>query len=380
MDRPPADGTAVKVSFLDLQRINQQYRDELIGAVTRVIDSGWYILGPEVQRFEAAFADYCGTKYAIGVGNGLDALRLILRAYMQLDEMQEGDEVIVPANTYIATILAISDNRLRPVLVEPDISTFNLDTALIERSITARTRAILTVHLYGQVGYSKEMQQIADSHGLKIIEDAAQAHGAVYRGARTGALGDAAGFSFYPTKNLGGLGDGGAVTTSNGALADMVRALRNYGEEQKYVNIYQGLNSRLDELQAAVLSVKLKHLDEENGIRREVAQFYRDHITNEQLLLPGSLEPEGHVWHLFVVRTHDRDGLKHHLEEAGVGTLIHYPTPPHKQAAYRQWNHESYPITEEIHRTVLTLPTDVSMTSQQKWAVVDACNAFALSS
>jgi dTDP-4-amino-4,6-dideoxygalactose transaminase len=344
--------------------------------VSRVIDSGWYILGDEVRRFEEQFSEYCGVRFTVGVGNGLDALRLILRGYKELGVMAEGDEVIVPANTYIATILAISENRLKPVLVEPDPHTYNLDVTQIEERITARTRAILVVHLYGQIGYCDEMQSIADQYKLKIIEDAAQCHGAVYKGKRTGSLGDAAGFSFFPPKNLGALGDGGAVTTGDEELAQAVRTLRNYGERVKYINVYQGVNSRLDELQAAVLSVKLKYLDADNERRRSIAEYYLRHIQNEAIVLPTVLVRESHVWHLFVLMTGDRERFRRHLRGHGVETLIHYPVPPHRQAAYLEWNNESYPITEEIHDTVLSLPVDISMGEEDVQAVVDACNSY----
>jgi dTDP-4-amino-4,6-dideoxygalactose transaminase len=358
------------IKFLDLQEINAQYADELKKAAAEVIDSGWYLLGERVKRFEQHLVDYIGVKHAIGVGNGLDALRLILKAYIELGVMQEGDEVIVPANTYIATILAISDNRLKPVLVEPDINTYNLDISLIEQHITERTRAIMVVHLYGQVCWSGELERIAKKYNLKIIEDNAQAIGAEWEGRKTGALGDAAGFSFYPGKNLGALGDAGAVTTNDDQLAEVVRALANYGSRQKYVNEYQGLNSRLDELQAAFLDVKLRFLDAENQRRREVAAYYCENINNPDIILPirnftlSAVEGQqsairnlqSHVWHLFVIRHPNRDALQKYLTENGIQTLIHYPIPPHKQSAYKEWKGQVLPITEQIHQEVISLP------------------------
>jgi dTDP-4-amino-4,6-dideoxygalactose transaminase len=359
------------IKFLDLQKINAQYATELKEATARVIDSGWYLLGNELNTFETNLAEYIGVKHAIGVANGLDALRLILKAYIQMGVMQEGDEVIVPANTYIASILAISDNRLKPVLVEPDINTYNLDISLIEKHITSRTKAIMVVHLYGRVCWSEELETIAKKYDLKIIEDDAQAIGAEYcpsEGAtssrtltkKTGALGDASGFSFYPGKNLGALGDAGAVTTNDDELAITIRALANYGSKQKYVHEFQGLNSRMDEIQAAALGVKLRYLDTENQRRREIAQYYCSHINNKKLILPLITDNcslfTGNVWHLFVIRTSKRDQLQQYLTENAVQTLIHYPIPPHKQGAYSASNDMSFPITETIHNEVLSLP------------------------
>ncbi|NHB69841.1 DegT/DnrJ/EryC1/StrS family aminotransferase [Perlabentimonas gracilis] len=355
------------IKFLDLQKINSQYAEELKKAASEVIDSGWYLLGERVNQFEKNLAEYIKVKHAIGVANGLDALRLILKAYIEMGIMQEGDEVIVPANTYIASILAITDNRLKPVLVEPDINTYNLDISLIEENITEKTKAIMVVHLYGRVCWSKELEQIAHKYNLKVIEDNAQAIGASYTelhcdSKKTGSLGNAAGFSFYPGKNLGALGDAGAVTTNDNDLADVVRALGNYGSKQKYVNHYQGLNSRLDELQAAFLDVKLKYLDAENQRRREIAQLYCDNIKNESIILPNQsfnhsiIQSSDHVWHLFVIRHPKRDELQKYLSEKGIQTLIHYPIPPHKQGAYSLLNRNTYSITETIHNEVLSLP------------------------
>ncbi|MFT3754068.1 MAG: DegT/DnrJ/EryC1/StrS family aminotransferase [Paludibacter sp.] len=384
------------IKFLDLQKINAQYADELKAANARVIDSGWYLHGPELERFEANLSSYIGVKHAIGVANGLDALRLIFKAYIEMGVMQEGDEVIVPANTYIASVLAISDNRLKPVLVEPDIQTYNLDISLIEQHITERTKAIMVVHLYGQVCWSEELERISKKYNLKVIEDNAQAIGAVYTavrskeqavsgkeqavGIKTGALGDAAGFSFYPGKNLGALGDAGAVTTNDDELAEMVRALGNYGSKHKYVNEYQGLNSRMDEIQAAMLDVKLKYIDAENQHRREVSTYYLEHINNEKIILPtlNSTLPtpdfKGHVWHLFVIRCSERDRLQKYLTENGVQTLIHYPIPPHKQGAYAELNGLTLPVTEKIHNEVLSLPISGVMEMEDVKRVVKLIN------
>jgi len=364
------------IPFFNLKAINARYRQELIDAITGVADSGQYILGSKVAAFENEFAKYCGSKHAIGVGNGLEALILIIRAYKELGVFSEGDEILVPANTYIATILAITENRLKPVLIEPDINTYNIDVNLLERHITDKTKAILVVHLYGQVGYSEKIQAIADAHGFKIIEDSAQAQGAAYGGKKTGSLGDASGFSFYPAKNLGAMGDAGAVTTNNDALAQAVRVLRNYGSEKKYYNQFQGINSRLDEIQAAVLSVKLKYLDEDNAKRRAVAKQYLDGIKNPKIILPQAEIGESHVWHLFVARIKDRDRFKQYLSDKGIETVIHYPVPPHKQAAYPDWNHNHYPISEEIHATVLSLPLHPVLTKEEINDVITVCNSY----
>ncbi|MFH0874135.1 MAG: DegT/DnrJ/EryC1/StrS family aminotransferase [Candidatus Komeilibacteria bacterium] len=364
------------IPFLDLKKLNDLHRQELLDAMTEVFASGWFILGNKLRTLETEFAKYCGVKHTIGTGNGLDALTLIMRAYKELGIFHEGDEIIVPSNTYIASILAITENALRPVLVEPDINTFNIDPQLLEASITPKTKAIMVVHLYGQVGYSAKMKEIADRHGLKIIEDSAQAHGAVYQGKKTGNLGDASGFSFYPSKNLGALGDAGAVTTNDDHLAEVVRALANYGSHKKYHNNYKGVNSRLDELQAAVLSVKLKYLDQENARRREIAHKYLAGINNPGLILPASASEESHVWHLFVVRTEQREAFGQHLLANGIETLIHYPVPPHKQPAFREWSQLSYPISEQIHRTVISLPLYPSLTEEEIAKIITVCNSF----
>lgn len=370
------------IKFLDLQKINTQYADELKRVASEVIDSGWYIHGTNVKEFESSLASYLNCKNVIGVGNGLDALRIILKAYIEMGLMQEGDEIIVPANTYIATILAITDNKLVPVLVEPDINTYNIDISLIEEKITSKTKAIMLVHLYGRVCWSKKLEQIAKKHNLKIIEDNAQAIGAEYNGVKTGVIGDAAGFSFYPGKNLGALGDGGAVSTNDDKLAEVVRALGNYGSKQKYINDYKGLNSRLDEIQAAFLNVKLKHLDAENQKRREIATAYCTNIKNDKIILPinhSSLNInhyKEHVWHLFVIRCKEREKLQEYLLENGVQTLIHYPIAPHKQEAYREFNKISLPITEKIHQEVLSLPVSPVMDQQEINKVVEILNTF----
>ncbi|MDY0279162.1 MAG: DegT/DnrJ/EryC1/StrS family aminotransferase [Salinivirgaceae bacterium] len=422
------------IKFLDLQKINAQYADELKQAAAEVLDSGWYLLGERVKQFETNLANYIGVKHAIGVANGLDALRVILKAYIEMDIMQEGDEVIVPANTYIASILAITDNRLKPVLVEPDINTYNLDISLIEQHITPRTRAIMVVHLYGQVCWSEELESIAKRHNLKIIEDNAQAIGSCYTKTvsqsfseetqsnteftektlrntvsntvkhcetkRTGSLGDAAGFSFYPGKNLGALGDSGAVTTNDDELAEVVRAIANYGSKIKYQNEYQGLNSRLDEIQAAFLDVKLKYLDAENQRRREIAKYYLENIKNPLITLPIQTPNNQHqtpntehqtkntkhqtpnnlthVWHLFVIRTPHRNELQQYLTENGIQTLIHYPIPPHKQMAYSGLNELNFPITEKIHEEVLSLPISSVMNEEEIIKVVEVLNKFSL--
>lgn len=364
------------VPFLDLKALNESRREELSDAIMRVLDSGWYILGRELEGFEREYASYTDARYAIGTGNGLDALSLILRGYKELGVFNNGDEILVASNAYIACILAITENNLVPVFVEPDITTYNIDVAQIEAAITQRTKGILAVHLYGQISYSDKMQAIADKHGLKIIEDAAQAHGAQYSGVKAGNLGNACGFSFYPTKNLGALGDAGAVTTSDPELSETVRALRNYGSHEKYYNKYQGMNSRLDELQAAALLVKLKYLDEENHERRRIAKRYRQEIDNPLLALPSVTDEESHVWHIFALRTEARDAFTQHLTERGIETLIHYPVPPHKQSAYKAWSDVSYPVSETISRTEISIPISPVMTNEQIVEVIEACNSF----
>jgi dTDP-4-amino-4,6-dideoxygalactose transaminase len=405
------------IKFLDLQKVNALYGVEIKTAVSRVIDSGWYLLGNELKSFETNYAGYTGTKQCIGVANGLDALRLILRAYMELGVMQEGDEVIVPANTYIASILAITDNRLVPVLVEPNINSYQIDDSLIEAAITEKTKAIMIVHLYGQCAYTEKIGVICKKHNLKLIEDNAQAAGCIYSapsapqppkggvieslsslsdlpeslsyspfrglgGHRTGSLGDAAGHSFYPGKNLGALGDGGAVTTDNDELAAVIRSLANYGSSQKYVFDYQGLNSRLDEIQAAVLDVKLKYLDADNQRRIEIARYYCENINNENIILPtinyqlSTINYSEHVFHIFPIRCSQRDKFQHYLTENGIQTLIHYPVPPHKQACYSYLNTFSFPITEQIHAEELSLPMSPVLTDEEMHHVCQLINKF----
>lgn len=365
------------IKFLDLQKVNLAHQQEIEDKLLQTFRSGWYLLGNEVKLFESNFAEYIGANHAIGVANGLDALRLILRAYIEMGLMNKGDEVIVPANTYIASILAISDNGLVPVLVEPDINTYNIDISKIEEKITSRTRAVMIVHLYGRVVFSEELKSLAKNHQLKIIEDNAQAIGAEWHGTKTGNLGDAAGFSFYPGKNLGALGDAGAVTTNDEDLARTIRVLANYGSNEKYVNMYQGLNSRLDEIQAAVLNVKLKYIDEENKKRKKIAAMYVLGIKNAKILLPENpADSAEHVWHLFVIRTAEREKLQAYLTENAVQTLIHYPIPPHKQEAYKAFNNHFYPIAEKIHEEVLSLPISPVLSLEEVSKVMTLINAY----
>ena len=365
------------IKFLDLQKINLQYQEEIEAKLLETFRSGWYLLGNEAKNFEANLATYIGSTNAIGVANGLDALRLIFKAYLELGQMKFGDEVIVPANTYIASLLAITDNRLKPVFAEPNIDNFNLDISKIEALITPKTKAIMVVHLYGQICWSKELETLAKKYNLKIIEDNAQAIGAEWNGMKTGNLGDAAGFSFYPGKNLGALGDAGAITCKDDLLAKTIRALANYGSEEKYVNKYQGLNSRLDEIQASVLDVKLKYIDADNDKRRMIAEQYVAGIKNDKIILPilPSQQKE-HVYHIFLIRTSKREKLQKYLTENEIQTLIHYPTPPHKQKAYKYYNHLSFPITEKIHEEVLSLPISPVMEDDEVKKVIDVLNNF----
>ena len=368
------------IKFLNLKEVNDSFEPQLSDAINRVLDSGWYLLGEEMKNFEQEYARFIGTSNCIGVANGLDALRVILKAYIEMGEMREGDEVIVPANTYIASMLAISDNRLIPVLVEPDINTYNIDVSKIEEKISKRTRAIMIVHLYGQNAMHADIFDLAKRYDLKLIEDNAQAQGCFFDNRRTGSLGDAAGHSFYPGKNLGALGDAGAVTTNDNRLADIIRSISNYGSKVKYENLYKGLNSRLDEIQAAILRVKLSRLDEDNQKRREAANYYINNIDNKNIILPlipGSQTVEaymGHVWHLFVIRTINRDKLQHILHEKGIQTVIHYPIPPHKQEAYREWNNFKLPVTEKIHNEVLSLPMSPVMNREDLSYVINVIN------
>ena len=392
----------VMIKFLDLKKINDSYEPGISNAINRVLDSGWYLLGNEVKAFELEYREFIGSRHCIGVANGLDALRLILRAYIELDFMKEGDEIIVPANTYIASILAVSENRLKPVPVEPDINTFNIDPFKIEEKITPRTKGIMIVHLYGRNAMHPEIDRLVKKYNLKLIEDNAQSAGACYVSKlarnpetlkRTGSIGDAAGHSFYPGKNLGALGDAGAVTTDDDNLADVVRTIAYYGSKIKYLNLYKGLNSRLDEIQAAILRAKLPRLNADNKRRREIARYYIDNINHPDIVLPGAKSSEqnlsalshlpfalNHIWHLFVIRTQQRDKLQHYLNENGIQTLIHYPVPPHKQKAYHEWNNRSYPITELIHEEVLSLPISQVMSEDEKISVTGIINNFKASS
>lgn len=364
------------IKFLDLRKITAKYSDEIKEAMLRVVDSGWYLQGKEVECFEKQYASYIGTIHAIGVANGLDALFLIFRAYLELGILMPRDEVIVPANTYIASILAISENGLIPVLVEPNLETYQIDPLKLEEAITERTKAVLIVHLYGQCAYTDSIGAICKQKGLKLIEDNAQAHGCLFRGARTGSLGDAAGHSFYPGKNLGAFGDAGAVTTNDEMLAQTIRALGNYGSKEKYVFQYCGLNSRLDELQAAILGVKLVHLEDDLELRKKVARYYIDRIDNPLIITPKVSDWDAHVFHLFPIRCRYRTELQTYLTNNGVQTLIHYPIPPHQQACYREWNAKSYPITECIHQEELSLPISPVMSDEEVCRVVDLVNQF----
>ncbi len=369
------------IEFLNIKAITQRSKKELMQAFEEVLDSGWFIMGNALKKFEQEFAAYCGTKYCIGVANGLDALILILEGYKQMGFIKDGDEVLVPSNTYIASILAVSKAGLKPVLVEPDMNTYLIDPLKIEEKITAKTRAILPVHLYGQLCDMNAISAIAAKHNLKVIEDSAQSHGAVLNGKRSGNLGHASGFSFYPGKNLGALGDAGGVTTNDDELAKIIMALRNYGSHVKYENLYQGINSRLDEVQAALLSVKLKDLDADNQYRRTVAQYYTDNISNSYIDLPfkkGSSVTEitAHVWHIFAVRTANRKKLQEYLTQNEIQTVIHYPIPPHQQQAYKEWNNLSFPIAEKIHNEIISLPISPVMDETAYKKVVEVINAY----
>ncbi|MBC8485555.1 MAG: DegT/DnrJ/EryC1/StrS family aminotransferase [Bacteroidetes bacterium] len=366
------------IPFLDLKKVINPNAKEILETVTNVINGGWYILGNKVKTFEMQFSEFCGVKETVGVANGLDALTLILRGYKEMGLMKDGDEVLVPSNTYIASILSITENKLVPILVEPNINSFNIDENSIEEKISKKSKAIMIVHLYGQVAYTEEIGTIAQKYNLKIIEDSAQAHGAQLNGVKTGNFGDASGFSFYPSKNLGALGDAGAVTTNDTELADTIRALRNYGSHVKYQNKYKGVNSRLDELQAAILSVKLKYLDQENQRRIEIADYYCNNIKNEKIILPVKYhsDPLSHVYHLFVIRTKDRNHLKEYLMENEIGSDIHYPIPPHKQLAFKEWGKHSYPISEEIHETVLSIPAGLHLSDADVEKTTEVLNRY----
>lgn len=364
------------IKFLDLEKVTASHGDEINEAVTRVVNSGWYLQGKENEKFEKDFADYIGTDYCVGCANGLDALIWIFRAYVEMGVMKPGEEVIVPANTYIASILAISENGLVPVLVEPDINTYQIDPEKIEAAITPRTKAILIVHLYGQCAYTEKIGELCKKYNLKLVEDNAQAHGCKFNGRRTGSIGDAAGHSFYPGKNLGALGDAGAVTTNDEELAKVIRAVANYGSAKKYVFKYTGRNSRLDEIQAAVLDVKLRHLDDDNERRKQIAEMYINGITNPAVITPKVADRDAHVFHIFPIRTEKRDELQNYLTEHGVQTNIHYPIAPHKQECYKDWNSWSFPITEKIHAEELSLPISPVLTDEEVNEVIRLINEW----
>ena len=362
------------IKFLDLQKVTAKYSNEIHAAVQRVVDSGWYLQGRENENFERHYSEYIGTKHTVGVANGLDALICILRGYIELGVMKPGDEVIVPANTYIATILAITENGLKPVLVEPDINTYQIDDSLIEKAITPRTKAIMIVHLYGCCAYTDKIWELCKKYNLKLIEDNAQAQGCLYNGCHTGSIGDASAHSFYPGKNLGALGDAGAVTTNDEELANTIRALANYGSAKKYVFRYIGRNSRLDEIQAAVLNVKLRHLDADNALRKQNARYYIENINHPDIILPKVENWDSHVFHIFPVRTSKRDELQKYLAEKDIQTIIHYPITPHKQECYKEWNSMSFPVTERIHREELSLPMSPVITHDELKIIVNYIN------
>lgn len=364
------------IPFLDLKSLNQQYQQELKDACSRVIDSGWYINGEELNLFEQEFSSYCGTRHTIGVASGLDALTLVFRAWIELGKLKAGDEVIVQANTYIASMFAITENNLVPILVEPDPCSYNLDPVKVTAAITSKTRAILPVHLYGQLSPMPEILAIAKEFNLLVLEDCAQAHGAEINGRRAGHWGDAAGFSFYPGKNLGALGDAGAIVTDDDELASVLLALRNYGSHKKYENVYQGVNSRLDEIQAAMLRVKLKNLPTETVSRQHIAALYLSQIDHPKIQLPQNNCPLSHVWHLFVVQCTNRSMLQAYLHDSGIQTLIHYPVPPHKQPAYPNWHHLSLPITEQLHHQVLSLPIGSNMNNEIVNKIISVINKY----
>ena len=361
------------IKYLDLKAINAQYDQEIHEAIRQVVESGWYLKGEATKCFEQNYAEYIGTKYCIGCGNGLDALTLILRAYIEKGVMQPGDEIIVPANTFIASILSISECGLTPILVEPSIDSFQIDDSLIEEAITERTKALMIVHLYGRCAYTEKIGTICKKYNLKLIEDNAQAHGCVFKGKKTGSLGDAAAHSFYPGKNLGAFGDAGAVTTNDKELAQVIEELGNYGSSKKYVFDYQGRNSRIDEIQAAILNVRLRHLDADNQRRRAVADYYINSVKHSEIILPI---PSDSVYHIFPILCERRDELQQYLKENGVETMIHYPIPPHKQACYKEWNDLSFPITERIHRQELSLPCHPTLKKEEADQIVSLLNRF----
>jgi len=364
----------MRVDFLSLKKVTSIHSDEIHEAVSRVVDSGWYLQGVENKRFEANYAAYIGTKYAIGCGSGLDALIWIFRAYMELGLMQPGDEVLVPANTYVASILAITHNKLVPVFIEPDLQTLQMDDSLLEQVVTSKTKAVLLVHLYGQCSYTDRIGALCRKYDLKLVEDNAQAHGCLYKGIKTGSLGDAAGHSFYPSKNLGAFGDGGAVTTNDPLLAELVRTLANYGSSKKYIFEYKGFNSRLDEIQAAILDVKLKHLDQDNAKRKVIARYYLEQLTHPEVQLPTISDWDAHVFHIFPVLCKRRDELQRYLSFNDIQTSIHYPIPPHKQKCYAEYNRLSLPLTEQIHDQELSLPISSVLEPHEMEYVVKIIN------
>ncbi|MGL4722010.1 MAG: DegT/DnrJ/EryC1/StrS family aminotransferase [Desulfovibrionaceae bacterium] len=360
------------IPFLSLASINKPYLNTIQNALSRVIESSSYIGGKENSYFDEEYAQYCGTQYCLGVGNGLDALRLIITGYA----FEPASEILVPANTYIASMLSISEEGHIPVFVDADISSYNIDVNKIEEKITSRTRAIMVVHLYGRIVEMEKIYELAKRYSLKIIEDSAQSHGAKYNGIRAGALGDASAFSFYPAKNLGCLGDGGAITTNDAELYTYIKALANYGSHKKYEHLFKGINSRLDEIQAAILREKLPHLDKDTEIRRQIATKYRKEITHEEIFLPNTKREEEHVWHLFVIRTKQRNELQQYLLSQGIQTQIHYPLPPHKQKAYIEYSTLSLPITEQIHSEVISLPLYPSLSLEDQEYIISAVNSW----
>ena len=364
------------VKLLDLQAITMMRGDEYKAAVNRVIESGWFLQGQENKQFEAHYAQYIGTKHCIAVANGLDALYLLIRGYKELGKLKEGDEVLVPANTYIATILSITKNNLVPVLVEPSWDHLEVDVDKLEEAITPRTKAVMIVHLYGRIAYNDKLGEICRKHGLLLMEDCAQSHGCAWKGVKTGALGHAAAHSFYPGKNLGAFGDAGAVTTGDDELATVIRALANYGSPQKYIFKYVGMNSRMSELDAAVLDVKLRYLDADNRKRQVLAAYYYANIQNPLITLPRHIPDENNVYHQFPVFCERRDALQAYLKEQGIQTLIHYPIPPHQQECYKEWNKRSYPITEKIHQQELSIPMNQVLSEDDAREVVNVLNSF----
>ena len=365
------------IQFLDLHKFNARFEEDFKAAYRKFLDSGWYILGKEANQFETAFAGYCGTKHCIGTGNGLDALTLIFKAYIEMGKLQPNDEVLVPANTFIASILSVEHAGLTPVFIEPDINTFNISPEAIRKNISGKTKAILAVHLYGQLADMDTINDIAKTHGLLVIEDAAQAHGATNAtGKKAGNLSDAAAFSFYPSKNLGALGDAGGITTNDDELNAVIRQLGNYGSSSKYVNDLIGYNSRLDEIQAMFLTVKLKALDSDNDKRIAIAGHYLNGINNDKVALPYFSGRKDHVFHQFVVRVKDREDFVSYMKAQGIGTLIHYPIAPHKQKAFLKYEHLDLPLTEAIHNTVVSIPLNPILTDREVANVIERINTY----